>query len=398
MKDTVLHAFALGSLSAPEVQEVTGLPRLSVDDCIAELLELRALEVVRTFEPVRYAQFQPSSWILKHLRHGRLSVPEIMELTHLDRTEVEETLQLLLESEAVIEATTKPLVRYGLRVDPNEPPEPIPPQEPAVVVWCKEQIEASMAGTASVRLAELVNRRGVHTANKRLRTNALRETCKFLYSAGIQTSPDYREASQSPGVDAVTLISLIPNTSDKPSQSVPKALDSDSMEHYLDLAMALAHADGATPDVELTAIKDRAESRMQILTEDEQTKLRASMAELRHRDFDLDIVIEQLKESLSLHERRSLLEELFDVAMADGVFHEQEEQFLRKLHTAFGTTLEHFNGLIGSSELVVCRGPQTVSPSMGIHIVPDTEPQEDVIPTAEEHREINRLFSLLTGQ
>ena len=67
---------------------------------------------------------------------------------------------------------------------------------------------------------------------------------------------------------------------------------------------------------------------------------------MRNEVIDLEELTEKISLKLDETEQRVLMEHLFDIAVADGIFTKQEEAFLRRLHLLLGTDKEHFERLV----------------------------------------------------
>jgi DNA-binding transcriptional regulator YiaG/uncharacterized tellurite resistance protein B-like protein len=102
------------------------------------------------------------------------------------------------------------------------------------------------------------------------------------------------------------------------------------------LALVMAQADGVVHSTEIACIREEARKRQGARSAGKRARVDEALAMLRSGDVDADALAEELAEVLSEAERAELVEHLFEVAVADGVFHEAEEVLLRDLAPALG--------------------------------------------------------------
>lgn len=222
--------------------------------------------------------------------------------------------------------------------------------EHELLQWLNERLDSRKRGITSVRLAELVNRKGRFRAQSRLRANAVMDLTEFLFAHGLGTQPDYREIDASPGIRARVTVFRLPEPSGgngtNPRPQSSRADRHQSVDLMARLGMAVATADQQLAAEETDMIRRHAKRRLEALGCGGYGSLLASIDKLRGGGVDVDGAVKRLVQFLSRDEQRKLLEHLFDVAVADGVFVPEEEELLRRLYSRLDVEQEHFDRLM----------------------------------------------------
>ncbi len=212
--------------------------------------------------------------------------------------------------------------------------------------WVISRIDSCEGKIATFRLADLVNQRGRYRADRRLRASAAAEVSEFLHGHGIEMTPDYRDVEKSPGIAA--LVGLRRQTGRATAttpQGSAKAEDP-VLEYALRLGIALARSDDDVIDQEIAELHKHAERRLASHSRQEREAVALIIDRLSSEEIDVEATADRIAEDLSSEEQRQLLDYLFDVAVADGVFSHQEEALLRQLHRRLRFDNDYFERLI----------------------------------------------------
>ncbi len=324
-----------------------------------------------------------------------ITLDEAIALSGLRGAEIEAGIRILLVRRCVviIEGTNPP--RYALPRTLAQAPvaeEPLFVQEslPAyateepLVQWCMARIEESSEKRVTVVLAELVNRRGKHRANRRLRAAAAADVARYLADHGLAMTPDHRDARYSPGIEAVVTLehAIAAGSTEDPFT-----------DYFLSLGMAVAKADDVVALGELDELRERAEQRLAGLSDGSLDELRAIMDQIRSQPIDVAAVAMDMVSNLNRDDRHAMVEHLFDVAMADGLFLAQEEQLLRTIHQLLGTDPAHFEALVRTCK--AAARAMTDKGALDRAVSPPATASKT--PPGGGGREIRHLYALLTG-
>jgi uncharacterized tellurite resistance protein B-like protein len=123
------------------------------------------------------------------------------------------------------------------------------------------------------------------------------------------------------------------------------------------LGFVLAGADDQISPQEITVIRAEARRRVDGLGINAHATLAASVEQLGSQNVDVDRMARDIKSRLSPDEQRQLLEHLFDIAVADGVFVPKEEQFLRQIAQHLDVDEAHFERLVRLCKVSVGSSP-----------------------------------------
>ncbi len=214
------------------------------------------------------------------------------------------------------------------------------------LAWVNSRIDSSGGKIATFRLADLVNRRGRYRAERRLRASASAEVSEFLYHHGIGMTPDYRGVDKSPGIDALVGLSRQAATAAATKTHGHGKTEDPVLEYALKLGMALARSDDDVSDLEVAELHRHAQRRLASHSRQEREAVTLIIDRLRSEEIDVEATAQRIAEDLSTEEQRQLLDYLFDVAVADGVFLHQEEALLRQLHRRLDFDNDYFERLI----------------------------------------------------
>jgi len=202
------------------------------------------------------------------------------------------------------------------------------------------QMDSRPDRVGTFKLADLINRLGRYQALRRLRAAAAADVAELLHRHGLTMDPDYRDATTSPGIEA--LVQLQRHRSDEPEPAEP---DDPVLEYALRLGMALARSDNDLDEREVEELQRHAQRRLATHSEEEAEALGEVIDRLRAEEMDVEATAERIAENLSPEEQQQVLDYLFDVAVADGVFLPQEKA-LRQLHERLHFDTEYFERLI----------------------------------------------------
>jgi uncharacterized tellurite resistance protein B-like protein len=126
--------------------------------------------------------------------------------------------------------------------------------------------------------------------------------------------------------------------------------DSDDVaDKCLLLALHVAFADQRVLEIEVKEIRQRLDKH---LRQDSQQQLNELLRNVRGGKANLEEVVGKLNSELNSAEKKLLLEQLFEIAAADGLFHDQEEKVLTIVHERFGTPDDHFRRLLRFCSIV----------------------------------------------
>ena len=248
------------------------------------------------------------------VRSRRVDFAEL--LTHLKRDELKNMCVCLDLDEGGREKQRIITRILTLGREPAEDEPPDPASESQLVTWLSDLIDAHAQARPSVSLAKLVRERGRFQAHQRLRARAVADVARFLFANGFAIEPDYRGVKVSPGIDSVVQVTRI---AERIADQEPE--HGSSFEEYrVELEMALARADGHVADAEIKEMQKHAEERLGGLSVSERANLASALQRLRTSDVAIEPLAQALRARLSAADRRQLIEQLFDVAIADGVF------------------------------------------------------------------------------
>ncbi len=117
-----------------------------------------------------------------------------------------------------------------------------------------------------------------------------------------------------------------------------------------DICIAMAIADDHLADREMDEIRRLASTGLDRVGLDAIGRLEESVELIRSQSVDIEFVASELKKELSATELESLMDALFDIAIADGVFQPQEEEFLRKMQKHL-----QIDDRVFERQIAVCR-------------------------------------------
>ena len=246
LEDIIIDALEQGAMSTPELSDLTGISRKLVERCVHQLLASSEIEIFCETPFLRYS-LSSEQVVLDALASNDMSAPELSEVTYLSRQQVNQALFELLQQRLVeiSRDSTPRRFKVSNRLEDGT----LQPSNDSVrtkiqnknttdndtkedlVAWCFNRIGSSSDGTILVQIAELVNRRGVYRAKKRLRAKAVREVAQDLAEAGFQMLPDYRNTKQSPGVDAVVTLRL--GGSERVTTTLKQNVTDDRLTEYV---------------------------------------------------------------------------------------------------------------------------------------------------------------------
>jgi uncharacterized tellurite resistance protein B-like protein len=216
-------------------------------------------------------------------------------------------------------------------------------------------------GSTALTLGEIIGRLGRHRAAFRARTEAARDAGLILWSIGVSSSPDLRDIMSSPGVEAQISLSLRPDwasagdvsaapppsnlreataPSGSAQENGPASPPGDDLAADIAaLGMGVARADDVIhPDEEALV---RAYARRRAAS----PAISMLLTNLKTQPLQLDAVAKRVAARLDAEQRRSLLEHLCDVALADGVLVADEVAMLHRLGSLLESPLPHLDDL-----------------------------------------------------
>jgi uncharacterized tellurite resistance protein B-like protein len=115
------------------------------------------------------------------------------------------------------------------------------------------------------------------------------------------------------------------------------------------LALHVAFADQRVLEIEVSEIRQRLKEH---LRQDSQQQLNELLRNVRGGKANLEEVVDDLNEQLDSGEKKLLLEQLFEIAAADGLFHDKEKEVLTVVHERFGTSKDHFRRFVRLCSIV----------------------------------------------
>lgn len=241
-------------------------------------------------------------------------------------------------------------------------------RERLLVLELHARLGGRARGATRFTLGELIGRLGRHRAEHRARGSAAREVGAIMWESGLGTEPDLRLVESSPGIDTVISVRLRegwPGSELDPGTEFVGApstgLGADLAASVAELGMAVSKSDKVVHESEIEAIRARAARDAQGLATADRARLLELVERLREKEIDATEAARRIGARLDIEQRSSVMQYLFDVAIADGIVVEEEEAVLLWLNDALTPHPGLFKRLMATYKATV-PGPSDRSP------------------------------------